>query len=171
MTGKLGGEGKVWTKFEKGGGVHKIKEIAPHCQQYKETSKICNSSHYTPPPHPILASPISSKNFPSPITVIFENLIPPTSVFFQDNRLSRIIPRRTWDVACIALLLSTSGGCNNCFRFPTINDFICVLFWIWVKTHFPLKGSCIYLCQVVIQFKSRDITIMDHKKQSCATSK
>ena len=154
--------------------------MAPHCQLYKETSKICSSSHYTPPP-PILASPISSKNFPSPITVIFKNLIPPTSeydftqcyfqMFFHDNRLFRIIPRRTWDVACIALLLSTSGGCNNCFRFPTINDFICVLFWIWVKTHFPLKGSSIYLCQVVIQFKSRDITIMDHKKQSCATSK
>ena len=52
-----------------------------------------------------------------------------------------------------------------CFRFPTEADFLCLLFRIWVKTHFPLKRPSIYLCQVTIQFKSRGIAIMDHRKK------
>ena len=33
-------------------------------------------------------------------------------VFQKDNRLSRIIPRCFWAVACITLLLNTTRGCN-----------------------------------------------------------
>ena len=31
---------------------------------------------------------------------------------FKDNRVSRIIPRCFWDVACTILLLNTNGGCD-----------------------------------------------------------
>ena len=48
--GSWGGRGKFGQNLKRGGGGHKIKEIAPHCQLYKETSKICHPSHYTPPP-------------------------------------------------------------------------------------------------------------------------
>ena len=46
-----------------------------------------------------------------------------------------------------------------CFRFPTKNDFLGLFFWIWVETHFPLKHPFIYLCQVAIQFKSREVLL------------
>ena len=45
------------------------------------------------------------------------------------------------------------------FRFPTENDFLWLFFRTWVETHFPLKRPSIYLCQVTIQFKSREVLL------------
>ena len=41
-----------------------------------------------------------------------------------------------------------------CFRSPTKDNFLCLLFWIWVKTDFPLQRSSTYLSKVVIQSRA-----------------
>ena len=81
--------------------------------------------------------------------------------FSKDNRVSKIVPRCIWDVACVTLLLLlllllliNASDMRYCFRFPTKNDFLCLLFWMWVKTHFLMKGLSIYPCQVVISSKA-----------------
>ena len=86
-----------------------------------------------------------------------------------------MIPRCFWGVACIILLLlNTSGGCDIALAFQQkMASCACVFvfFWIWVKTHSPLKGPTIYLCQFAIQLKSRGIAAMDHRKQGLVISK
>ena len=85
--------------------------------------------------------------------------------FSKDNRVSRMIPRCLWDAACITLLLlNTNGGCDVALDFRLKITSCACFFWIWVKTHFPLKDPSINLCQVVIQFNSRGIAVMDHRK-------
>ena len=84
----------------------------------------------------------------------------------KDNRVSRMIPKCLRNVACITLLsLNTSGG------FRPKNVFLCLVFLMWIKTYFPLKGLSIYPCYFVIQFKSRSIAIMDYKRQGLVLSK
>ena len=57
-----------------------------------------------------------------------------------------------------------------CFRFPTKNFFLCLFFWIWVETHFALKRLSNYLYQVAMQFKSRDIAIMDTENKDVSSA-
>ena len=76
-----------------------------------------------------------------------------------------MLPKSFWAVVCITLLLlNTIGGCDIALDFR-------LKITIWVETHFPLKHPSIYLCQVAVQFKSRGIAIMDHRKQGRIVSK
>ena len=90
--------------------------------------------------------------------------------FSKDNRVSRMIPRCFWDVVCI-IIIKCQWGMRYCSRFPTENKVLCLFLRIWVETHFLLKRPSIYLCQVAIQFKSRGIAIMYHRKQGRIISK
>ena len=90
----------------------------------------------------------------------------------KDKRVSRMIPRCFWNVACITLsLFKTSGECNIALNFRLKMTSCACFFWIWVKIYFPLKGPSIYHCQIVIYFKSRGIVIMDQRKEAHVVSK
>ena len=69
-----------------GGGLHKIRRLAPFCELCKETLKISHPPIIKPTPPSIPGFPhISCKNFPStyPITAIFEKFHPPRSPFMK----------------------------------------------------------------------------------------
>ena len=60
----------------------------------------------------------------------------------KSNRVSRMIPRCFWNVACITLLLNTSGACDIVLDFQlkmtSCALFVCFVL-IRVKTRFPRK--------------------------------
>ena len=65
----------------------------------------------------------------------------------------------------ILVLLNTNGGWYISFALRLKNDYMSLFSRVWVKVHFPLKGTVIYYFQIFIEIICRCLSVMYNRKQ------